>query len=62
LHRGSGRATRKAALSFGVAAGWQFAENPKNLIELCHNALEAIEVFIRLALTKEANAQTASTA
>lgn len=44
------------------AAGWQFAENPKNLIELGHDALEAIEVFIRLALTTEDNAQTASTA
>jgi hypothetical protein len=33
------------------AAGWQFAGNPKNLIELGHDALDAIEVFIRQVLT-----------
>jgi hypothetical protein len=27
--------------------GWQFAENPKNLIELCHDALNALEEFYR---------------
>ncbi len=35
------------------AAGWQFAENSKNLIELCHDALEAMEGFIRQVLTTE---------
>lgn len=33
--------------------GWRFAENPKNLIELCHDGLEAIETFIREILTTE---------
>lgn len=33
--------------------GWQFAENPKNLVELCHDALEAMEMFIRQVLTAE---------
>src|SRR5258708_8627018 len=28
------------------AAGWQFAGNPKNLIELCKDALEAMQGFI----------------
>jgi hypothetical protein len=28
------------------AAGWQFAGNPKNLIELCRDALEAMQGFI----------------
>jgi hypothetical protein len=28
------------------AAGWQFAGNPKNLIELCHDALIAIQGFV----------------
>lgn len=35
------------------AVGWQFAENSKNLIELCHDALEAMEGFIRQVLTTD---------
>ena len=31
-------------------AGWQFAGSSKNLIELCHDALEAMEGFIRQVL------------
>jgi hypothetical protein len=32
------------------AAGWQFAGKPKNLIELCDDALDAIEEYARQAL------------
>lgn len=32
------------------AVGWQFAGNPKNLIEMGHDALVAIEVFMREVL------------
>ena len=32
------------------AAGWQFLGNPKNLIELCYEALAAIEEYARQAL------------
>lgn len=35
------------------AAGWQFEGNSKNLIELCHDAVEGIEAFIRQVLTTE---------
>lgn len=35
------------------AAGWQFEGSPKNLIELCHDALEGIEELIRQALKTE---------
>lgn len=35
------------------AAGWQFERNSKNLIELCHDALEGIKAFIRQALTTD---------
>jgi hypothetical protein len=43
------------------AAGWQFAGSPKNLIELCHDTLDAMEGFIRQALpTDPCTTQTAS--
>jgi hypothetical protein len=35
------------------AAGWQFQGNTKNLIELCHDALEAVEIITRQAIVKQ---------
>jgi hypothetical protein len=47
------------------ALGWQFAGNPKNLIELCHDALNAMEEYARQALVSAPSAtqpvQTAPT-
>jgi hypothetical protein len=37
------------------APGWQFAGNPKNLIELCHDALNAMEECARQALAPAAS-------
>jgi len=38
------------------AVGWQFAGNPKDLIELCHDALNAIEEYARQALVSAPSA------
>ena len=45
-------ASRFAPAGVGIRfiGGWQFAGNPKNLIELGHDALDAMEVVIRQAL------------
>jgi hypothetical protein len=62
------RMTKKSRSRFGSghgvvirrAAGWQFAEDVKNIIELCHDALEELEGVIRQVL--EANITAPTTA
>lgn len=39
------------------AAGWQFAGSSKNLIELCHDGIEAMEGFITQVLATGPNLQ-----
>lgn len=44
------------------AAGWQFAGSSKNLIELCHDGVEAMEGFIRQVLAAGTNGQNSVSA
>jgi hypothetical protein len=42
------------------ASGWQFAEDAKSIVEMCHDGLEALEGFIRQVLETDIPDPTAA--